>query len=273
MERSVDLPQPEGPAMETYSPCLISMWMPERAWVSTSSVRKTLVTASSLMSNSDMGGMRLEGRKTIQRPSAVSVATNATMRARSKAGTSMTVEPLEQAKSFRKSVQFNPVIRVPLRHVGEDDFVAGHEAADDFDGIDGAAAEFDLRAHRVIAVGVELEDTDLALLLAERGPPDVNDVVEPLELNGAIDGKIGACALRQLGGDEHVDGDGAVLHGGIDPADADGDDTVARVDLGGLANEDVLRLRLRHAHLGLEFRRVGDAREIGARSEERRVGN
>src|ERR1041384_2724983 len=31
------------------------MWMPERAWVSTSSVRKTLVTPSSLMRESGMG--------------------------------------------------------------------------------------------------------------------------------------------------------------------------------------------------------------------------
>src|SRR6478752_7665256 len=49
MERRVDLPQPEGPAIDTYSPFLMSIWMPERAWVSTSSVRKTLVTPSSLM--------------------------------------------------------------------------------------------------------------------------------------------------------------------------------------------------------------------------------
>ena len=28
IDSSVDLPQPEGPAIETYSPLLISMWMP-----------------------------------------------------------------------------------------------------------------------------------------------------------------------------------------------------------------------------------------------------
>jgi hypothetical protein len=47
IERRVDFPQPEGPAMATYSPLLISRWIPERAWVSTSSVRKTFVTLSS----------------------------------------------------------------------------------------------------------------------------------------------------------------------------------------------------------------------------------
>jgi hypothetical protein len=35
---SVDLPHPEGPANETYSPFSISIWTPESAWVSTSSV-------------------------------------------------------------------------------------------------------------------------------------------------------------------------------------------------------------------------------------------
>src|SRR5579859_8104583 len=46
MESSVDFPQPEGPAMDTYSPGLISRWMPDKAWVSTSSVRKTFVIPS-----------------------------------------------------------------------------------------------------------------------------------------------------------------------------------------------------------------------------------
>src|SRR4051794_7971075 len=53
MESSVVLPQPEGPAIETYSPLRISMWMPESAWVSTSSVRKTLVTPSRMISDSE----------------------------------------------------------------------------------------------------------------------------------------------------------------------------------------------------------------------------
>ena len=38
IESSVDLPQPEGPAMATYSPRSMLRWMPDRAWVSTSSV-------------------------------------------------------------------------------------------------------------------------------------------------------------------------------------------------------------------------------------------
>jgi hypothetical protein len=60
MASSVDLPQPEGPAMETYSPSRMSRWMSERAWVYTSSVVNTLRMPSSLMRDLAMG--RLLGR-------------------------------------------------------------------------------------------------------------------------------------------------------------------------------------------------------------------
>src|SRR3954447_1157101 len=46
IDRSVDLPQPDGPAIAMYSPLLISRWIPASAWVSTSSAKKTLVTPS-----------------------------------------------------------------------------------------------------------------------------------------------------------------------------------------------------------------------------------
>src|ERR1035438_4650456 len=55
IERSVDFPHPDLPAIATYSPLLISRWMPESACVSTSSVRNTLVTLSSLRRGWDMG--------------------------------------------------------------------------------------------------------------------------------------------------------------------------------------------------------------------------
>ena len=45
----MDLPHPDGPAIDTYSPRWISMDTSDRAWVSTSSVAKTFVTSSSLM--------------------------------------------------------------------------------------------------------------------------------------------------------------------------------------------------------------------------------
>src|SRR5215831_15004401 len=52
IESSVDLPQPEGPAIDTYSPRSIEMSIPASACVSTSSVRNTLVTPCSLINGS-----------------------------------------------------------------------------------------------------------------------------------------------------------------------------------------------------------------------------
>jgi hypothetical protein len=52
---SVVLPQPEGPAIETYSPRRIVTCTPESAWVSTSSVVKTLWMSSSRSSAAPAG--------------------------------------------------------------------------------------------------------------------------------------------------------------------------------------------------------------------------
>src|SRR5439155_11940760 len=53
IDSSVDLPQPDGPAIDTYSPLPIWRWIPDKACVSTSSVKNTFVTPSSLMSGCD----------------------------------------------------------------------------------------------------------------------------------------------------------------------------------------------------------------------------
>src|SRR5260370_25512703 len=50
MDSKVDLPQPEGPAIDIYVPFLISRGISSSAWVSTSSVKKTFFTPSILMS-------------------------------------------------------------------------------------------------------------------------------------------------------------------------------------------------------------------------------
>src|SRR5438874_2288057 len=47
MASKVDLPQPDGPEIDRYSPFFTSKWMLWRACVSTSSVTKTLLTFSS----------------------------------------------------------------------------------------------------------------------------------------------------------------------------------------------------------------------------------
>src|SRR5713101_7328532 len=51
IESRVDLPHPDGPPIDTYSPRSICTLTFESAWVSTSSVEKTLVRSCSLMTD------------------------------------------------------------------------------------------------------------------------------------------------------------------------------------------------------------------------------
>src|SRR5207253_1935712 len=156
IERRVDLPQPDGPAIEMNSPCAISRWMPESACVSTSSVKKTLVTPSSRMT-----GCPLE----------------------------LIASPycrLSTVDCRLRSSQPHPIERVPRGHVGKDHFVSGLQPVEHLDGVDRALAEAHLDAHGFVAVGLEAEESDRALLGPESRPADVNDVGQVLELDRAV---------------------------------------------------------------------------------------
>src|SRR5262245_12107567 len=66
MESRVDLPHPDGPETETYSPTLMSTDTPSSARVSSPSARKTLLTLSSRISGSegsDVSAVRLAGSR------------------------------------------------------------------------------------------------------------------------------------------------------------------------------------------------------------------
>src|SRR5436190_22059274 len=101
IERSVDLPQPEGPAIAMYSPLLISRWMPARACVSTSSVKNTFVTPSRWMSDC------------------------------------ADVFIMTPWLAF----QLYSIERIELGHVGENHLVAGLQALEDFNGDHRSAAK------------------------------------------------------------------------------------------------------------------------------------
>src|SRR4051812_1050934 len=101
IESSVDLPQPDGPAIDTYSPLLICRWIPESAWVSTSSVKKTFVTPSSLISACPFSAMLAP-----RRPGACTTG---------------------------RLFQSDAVVCVVCRHVGQDDLIANLETRKHFD--------------------------------------------------------------------------------------------------------------------------------------------
>ena len=116
------------------------------------------------------------------------------------------------------------------------------------------------------AVRADLEQADGALVLAERRAPHEQHVVQPFELDRAVDAQVGHGALRQIAGQRHVHRARAVLHRRIDARDAAFDDAVARVDFGLLADLNVLGLRFRDLDFRLQPARIGDAGEVGARA-------
>src|SRR5262245_30463497 len=217
MASRVDLPQPEGPAMATYSPLRISRWTPERAWVSSSSVKKTFLTASSWM----------------------------------RAGRSSVMAAPE--KALRKEIwllEADAVDGVPGRHVGQNDLVARRQAFEHLDAVGRAAAVEDGDPGGGVAVDAELEKAGASLGLARGRPGDGEGVLDVLDLDGAVDREVGAGAARQLAFEGHVHQHGAFGDRGVDAHHLAGHLAVAGVDQGGQAEGHVARLGLGHPQLG-----------------------
>src|SRR5579863_9625190 len=101
MASRVDLPQPDGPAIDRYSPFLTSKWIEESACVSTSSVTKTLLTLSSRINDC----------------APVSMVVN----------TSLRVSGVFSSQKIFGSVQFDAVVLIILRHVGENDAISHYK--------------------------------------------------------------------------------------------------------------------------------------------------
>jgi len=74
------------------------------------------------------------------------------------------------------------------------------QARQDLHRIDRAPSELHLRARRSAAVRIHFEETDNALLLAESGPADIEHLVEPLELDRAVDAEVRHGAFRSVSG-------------------------------------------------------------------------
>src|SRR5256885_9617222 len=98
MANRVDFPQPDGPEIERYSPFFTSKWMLCSAWVSTSSVTKTLLTASS----------RISGCEPL----------------------SIVIYPFYESRE--KLVQLNSVVAVVGGHIGKNHLVADLQPVLDF---------------------------------------------------------------------------------------------------------------------------------------------
>src|SRR6266545_667721 len=122
IDSNVDLPQPDGPAIETYSPRSTTRSMPASACVSTSSVRNTFVTPCSLINGSMSPPVRLK-------PDA-------------------TMCPWPLIASPWPLLQSHAIECVPRGHVRQDDFVASLQPGDDFHGVHRRSPQRHLDARR-----------------------------------------------------------------------------------------------------------------------------
>src|SRR5436853_3493163 len=217
MASSVDLPQPDGPAMDTYSPFAISMWMPASACVSTSSVTKTLVTASRCIRGVDPF--------VIFTPSSV-------------------LSP--------GSIQPDAIMAVPGRHIRQNHLVSYLQSVQHLDGIYRTAPQFDETPRGALTIGISLEQTHNTVRLAEHGPADVDHIAQILQLDGSIHTQVRHRARRQSADQPDVNNPGAIDDGRVKAADFSRDDTIARVHLSILPEGDVLGLCLRDFQLGFE---------------------
>src|SRR6185436_8623370 len=135
---------------------------------------------------------------------------------------------------------------IPGGHVGEDYLVALLEPAKNLNGVHGTLAQLHLSAAGFPGRRIEPEEPDGALLLAEGRAADVQDVVQTLQLDGAVDAEVGSRTARQFAFERDVHGYCAVDGGRIDTNHLAGNDAAARVYCGDLADGEVLGLRFRN---------------------------
>src|SRR5438034_3027751 len=141
IDNKVVFPQPDGPAIETYSPVRISRWIPESAWVSTSSVRKTFLTPFN----------RIKGVE----PFFIGVCIDSV---------EVDVEFIDVVFVLVKA---NAFVRVPRAGIGENYLISRLKAVEDLDCVDGALAQFYRRANSFRAAADEFEHSNGIVFLAE----------------------------------------------------------------------------------------------------------
>src|ERR1700722_14211409 len=79
------------------------------------------------------------------------------------------------------------MIRIPdLRHVRENHAVALFQSGHDFDRAYRGATELDVDSRRSVAVSIDAETWDFLVLDAVHGAPDLQNVVNFFDVDGAI---------------------------------------------------------------------------------------
>ena len=78
-------------------------------------------------------------------------------------------------------------------------------------------AHLDRYADGPLALLIQTEEGNGAVLVAEGGPAHVENILQSFQIDGAVDAQVFTCALGYVASQLHVHGDGPVLHRGIDP--------------------------------------------------------
>src|ERR1043165_6669950 len=158
-------------------------------------------------------------------------------------------------------LQTNTLVIIPGGRVRQEDLISFAPIFQHFDGADGAAAQFDLYPCRALPVGFELEKTDRALRLTSRGTTHVEDIVQKLQFDCAVNAQVRTRALWQSSVERNIYRDCSLLHGRINSRHVTFNDAVVCVNRGALAHLHVLGLRFRNLELGFEVARLCDPRE------------
>src|SRR5260370_10849951 len=95
------------------------------------------------------------------------------------------------------SIQPDSFEGIPLRHIRQDDLVADLQALQDFDGTDRTTAQLDLHTRCRPAAFGNSEQADQALRLALHRAADIQDILEPLQLDSSIDTQVGTRPFGQ----------------------------------------------------------------------------
>src|SRR5262245_35848656 len=135
---------------------------------------------------------------------------------------------------------------VPTRHVGKDDCVAFLQTFEHLYGIHRSAAEFYGHPSSCPAIRRDFEKIDCAVFLRECWGANIKNVVEPLEVDRAVNAQVRAGTLRQHASQFDVYRDCSILYCGIDSHHGSTNRSVVGIDGRGFTDLNIPGLSLRN---------------------------
>src|SRR5215813_3703198 len=95
-----------------------------------------------------------------------------------------------QQPAPKGSAHANNLVIVHRRSVGNDYLIAFAQAVDDFDRAYRTSTQVDGRAPRFLSIRTQTKHTDGLLSLSEGRPPDVQNIFETFQFDGAVNAQV-----------------------------------------------------------------------------------